>query len=1092
MTTKNPWLGLASYEEPKNDGNDYLFCGRDDETLDVVRLIDNNLFVTLYGSSGIGKTSLLRAGVIPILRRKDYFPLYVRLSQEPVEISYAEAIVRKLQNSGLTTESGAAMKHLDGNDRLYLWNYFATTRFLKDGREIYPVFILDQFEEVFREGEKAKAELLLKQIYVLLNDELEMPDEAGYSADTNYRFVASIREDFLFVLEDSIDELSMDLYKNNRYRLRPMKPENARQVVLLLGKDCIEESEKEEIAERVIELATNSKKHYIDTLLLSLVCAITFEKQSDSKLSLSDYDFWGDNPMRVYYQEAIKPLGGEQVRYIQNNLINKNGSRSKVLQKVLEKELGKETSLSLLKGTYRIFSLTSDEYVELLHDQLALTIFEDRDAFEERERNWKLMEMKSRFVAEKANKLIEEGDSYLAQRILIDVLPRSIEKPDKPYTIEAESVLRNAFSRQSTVLYGHSSDIYSAVFSPNGKRIVSTSADAIKIWNAESGQVLHNLKGHLDIVRYASFSPDNNFIVSASKDGTMKIWDAESGTEIRTLSEHTMHQCNSATFSPNGKLIVSASGDGSVRIWDTQTGQLIKTMTGHSFWVQFATFSPDGNKIVSASSDNTIKIWDAVSGREILSIMGHAKDVNFASFSPDGRMIVSASSDNNIGIWDAASGLKILLLQGHTDHVRSANFSPDGEYIASASWDNTIRIWHTKTGQEIHTYRDHNAPVRFVAFSPDGCRLISASNDKTIRLRDIKSTEKNHTFSIDPSNVIFGENNRFIKISSNGKRMVSVNRKDNRVCVWDAESGKMISALGFSSHIENFAISPNGELVVIAYYSDYDDYQFSESKIDDDAFEKIKERSTIKVWDVIARQEIRTIKGTELLSLSSSLLFTPDCRGIIISSSYIYPELWDVSGKKKVLIPSKGRVLSISSDGKYIVAESEFYSDYSLTIWNVTEEIQISTLRGHLDRISCATFSPDCKHIASASNDKTVKIWDVKTGKEMHTLKGHSDEVHYASFSPDGKYIISSSQHNLIIWNVEYEREVLNWTLYAIESVVEFISHLSKELHIFIADANGPIYFIPFPPLQELIDQTRERFKDRPLTPEERRMYYLE
>ena len=98
MTTKNPWLGLASYEEPKNDGNDYLFCGRDEETLDMVRLIDNNLFITLYGSSGIGKTSLLRAGVIPILRRKDYFPLYVRLSQEPAEISYAEAIVRKLQS----------------------------------------------------------------------------------------------------------------------------------------------------------------------------------------------------------------------------------------------------------------------------------------------------------------------------------------------------------------------------------------------------------------------------------------------------------------------------------------------------------------------------------------------------------------------------------------------------------------------------------------------------------------------------------------------------------------------------------------------------------------------------------------------------------------------------------------------------------------------------------------------------------------------------------------------------------------------------------------------------------------------------------
>lgn len=101
MITKNPWRGLASYEEPQGTSDDYLFCGRDEETMDMVRLIDNNLFITLYGSSGIGKTSLLKAGVIPILKRRDYYPLYVRLSQEPTEISYAEAIVKKLQNSDL-------------------------------------------------------------------------------------------------------------------------------------------------------------------------------------------------------------------------------------------------------------------------------------------------------------------------------------------------------------------------------------------------------------------------------------------------------------------------------------------------------------------------------------------------------------------------------------------------------------------------------------------------------------------------------------------------------------------------------------------------------------------------------------------------------------------------------------------------------------------------------------------------------------------------------------------------------------------------------------------------------------------------------
>lgn len=348
MTTKNPWLGLASYEEPKNDGNDYLFCGRDEETMDVVRL-----------------------------------------SQEPAEISYAEAIVHKLQKSCLTTESGITMKHPEGNDRLYLWNYFATTRFFNEGREVYPVIILDQFEEVFREGDKAKAELLLKQIYVLLNDELEMPDEAGYSSDTNYRFVASIREDFLFVLEDSIDENSLDLYKNNRYRLRPMKPEQARQVVLVPGKGCIEESEIDKVAERIVALAKRDKRGDIDTLLLSLVCAGSFDKKAGEKITLSDLAIWKNNPMEVYYQDAIKGLSANQVRYIQQHLIRDDGSRRRVDVEEVKSALGEATYRQLTQGTNRLFALGDKGQVELLHDQLGLAVFKERKSAEEKEQKRK-------------------------------------------------------------------------------------------------------------------------------------------------------------------------------------------------------------------------------------------------------------------------------------------------------------------------------------------------------------------------------------------------------------------------------------------------------------------------------------------------------------------------------------------------------------------------------------------------------------------------------------------------------------------------------------------------------------------------------
>ena len=526
MTYHNPWLGLASYEETKGAENDYKFCGRDEETLDVVRLIDNNLFITLYGSSGIGKTSLLRAGVIPILRKKDYYPLYVRLSQETKEISYAEAIVQMLQNSGLTQESGAKTKHPEGNDRLYLWNYFATTRFYNEGREVYPVIILDQFEEVFREGDKAKAELLLKQIYLLLNDELEMPDEAGYSADTNYRFVASIREDFLFVLEDSIDANSLDLYKNNRYRLRPMKPENAREVVLIPGKDCIEENEKEAIAERIISLATRPQSDAIDTLLLSLVCAGTYDKKAGQKISLDDLSIWKNNPMEVYYQEAVKGLSADQVRYIQQHLIREDGSRKRIDSKEVKTALGENTYQQLTLGKNRLFALGDKGQVELLHDQLGMAIYEERKAFEERERKKKFRrrisvigimvlavagvfmfqnhslkqqqrqarENRLRFVAEKSITLTDKGDSYSARVLALDLLPEDIEK--NSHLPEAEAALRYAFDHQSAKLKGHTAAVNTICFSTDGKYILSSSMDGtVKLWDTRSGMCLRTYTG---------------------------------------------------------------------------------------------------------------------------------------------------------------------------------------------------------------------------------------------------------------------------------------------------------------------------------------------------------------------------------------------------------------------------------------------------------------------------------------------------------------------------------------------------------------------------------------------------------------------
>lgn len=1091
MITKNPWRGLASYEEPQGTSDDYLFCGRDEETMDMVRLIDNNLFITLYGSSGIGKTSLLKAGVIPILKRRDYYPLYVRLSQEPTEISYAEAIVKKLQNSDLKEERSIALEHADGNDRLYLWNYFATTRFRNaNEREVYPVIILDQFEEVFRDADKQKAELLLQQIYLLLNDELEMPNQEGYNDETNYRFVASIREDFLFVLEDSIDEFSLDLYKNNRYRLRPMKPENARQVVLMPGKDCIEEIEKEKVAERVIELSKNNSKNAIDTLLLSLVCASTFDKKPETKLSRLDFEFWGNNPMRVYYQEAIKQLKTDQVRYIQNNLINKDGSRRRVQMQVLKTNLGEDIYDSLLKGAHRILTLTADGQLELLHDQIALTIFEDRDAYEERERNWKFMEMQSRLVVERTKALADENP-YLAQLLLLEILPTNISHPNRPFLIEAEFLLRKATSNPCYSFPGLY-EVISAMFSPNGDLIISTGTSKAAVWNPRTGSLLFTLEGHSAPIKSGCFSHDGKRIVTASNDRTVRIWEASNGHLVHVLIGHKF-VVQSAYFSPDDKHIVSASWDKTIKIWNAQSGDLERTLTGHSNSVLCATYSPNSKQIASASSDHTIMIWDVKTGLALHTLHGHTDVVYSVDYSPDGQRIVSAG-DTTLKIWDAKTGVLIRNIEAHNDQVLYVTYSMDGKFIASTSKDSTIKIWDAEDGvclQVLDTSRSNT-----ISFNQNSKQVVSAGGGMTIWTikPDYSHYHRMQNIGIRRIGSLFINPNgkqllrqEYIEHSNGGKNKEEVNPE---LVLRDGKTGDYIS--NFGKHISDFNFSPNGRWIVTAY---------------DD--------NTIRIWDAVSRECIKTfIVNSQPIH---AICFNPD-GSQIVSTETNAVRIW-CSTTGELLHSFEGTdfvTANYSNDGKKIISVSIKNIDLSKT--NKDTEIT---------RLSLFDYG-------SKTFIVHLQAWDVVSGSKLFE-RTETIEATNISVRLSGTLVLLSDSSfdfhsGVLLWNVETNKETILHISSSLRSsfdishdgkrlvqcdgfhnyiqvsdidtgdVIQTFVNIDTEDVIFSLDDRNVLYSTPSgkvgvlycPPLQELIDQTRERFKDRPLTAEERRMYYLE
>jgi WD40 repeat protein len=307
-------------------------------------------------------------------------------------------------------------------------------------------------------------------------------------------------------------------------------------------------------------------------------------------------------------------------------------------------------------------------------------------------------------------------------------------------------------------LKGHTTWVHSAVFSPDGKTVVTASYDkTARIWDVVTGKELRKLKGHfdttvnsldfsdLDTVNSAVFSLDGKMVVTASSDKTARIWDVATGKELHKLDEHTRN-VKSAVFSHDGKRVITTSV-GSARIWDVATGKLLHKLlhklvasdgkpyssSGIDFVVEVnsAVFSPDDKTVVTASKGKTVQIWDVVTGELLHSSEGHTSSVNSAVFSPDGTMVVTASSDKTTRIWDVATGKELHKLEGHTWSVNSAVFSSDNKTVVTASKDGTARIWDAETGKELHKLEGHSKNVSSVAFSPDGKRIVTASWDNT-------------------------------------------------------------------------------------------------------------------------------------------------------------------------------------------------------------------------------------------------------------------------------------------------------------------------------------------------------------------------
>ena len=252
-------------------------------------------------------------------------------------------------------------------------------------------------------------------------------------------------------------------------------------------------------------------------------------------------------------------------------------------------------------------------------------------------------------------------------------------------------------------LEGHTGRVYSVSFSPDGTTLASGSGDTtgelwepgdgtVKLWDMATRENIATLEGHTDQVGSVVFSPDGTMLASASDDGTVKLWDVATRAEIATLEGHTSY-VGSVVFSPDGTMLASGGGDETVKLWDMATRENIATLKGHTSYVNSVIFSPDGTRLASGSWDGTVKLWDVATRENIATLEGHTDLVWSVIFSPDGTRLASGSFDGTVKLWDVASREEIATLKGHTSWVESVVFSSDGTLLASGSVDGTILLW---------------------------------------------------------------------------------------------------------------------------------------------------------------------------------------------------------------------------------------------------------------------------------------------------------------------------------------------------------------------------------------------------------------
>lgn len=1143
---KNPWLGLESYREGE------VIYGRDDDIRDLSQSVLNDTETLLYGKSGIGKSSILNAGILPAARRAGFLPVIIRLSHKG-EVPYLEQLCQALQDNGVHCRELVPPKDKTSEG---FYEFFHRHIFCNsEGERVKLLIIFDQFEEIFTLQEnlsikKGFFESMADQLNDILPGYLqEMVDVSGhdglqvvesddinevfadlnlgveqnvadYVHDNEIHFIFTIREDFLSEFE--YYSATIPSLKQNRYGLRPISEEQASQIILRPVPGLIDKSVARLIIEKVTGRNDFDLDGYaeieVDSALLSLYLNRLYEAKEGDTITAELIEHKGSEIIADFYDEAVSAISASSVEYFETVLLNGQGRRDNVtvydalnIGNVTQHEINVLCDKKIL----RCFNYAGNFRLEFIHDILCPVVIKHREQIDldkqkallnqEKKKNrkrlfsmlmllavaagivtflyrsvnrlddlnnelvlqqQKILRSQQKLLSVKIKQLQDNGDSYLARRLALNVLSLEHAEGVEHTSASFKSVLREISNANTAVLKPHNSAVEDVAFSPVEPLLASVSDTAIFLWNTTNGMLVKKLSDPDDKMSCVAFSSDGAYIAAGMYSGAIKVYSRETGQEVLAMQEKHKGRVRYVTYISDDARIVSASTDKSIVFWNPADGSRVKTMPDvHVDEVLYLAFSNDCRRMASASADKTIAVWDIKADTLVTYLRGHEDWVRSVSFNPaDNNYLLSASDDGRIGLWNIETG------EGSEFHlansiVTRALYSPDAKNIVASYRDGSVRVWDAETQTEsTHLQGTHNTSyVNAVAISPDCSMFASAGSDNVARLWDLKSPLRTAQYPLVDGNLLH--------VSARGDYivvMVGDEKDQNMVACYDArklDQGPIWTDIIKGKKFRHSVINPDRNLVAVVGYG------------------------TILIRDLLTGEIINRNdechKGW-IYSIASS----PDGQYMVSAGFDKSIKIWDWE-----LNPVKQRFdchdklicsVGFSLDGKRIVSAS---ADCTCKVWNVDEFINQESivpivLKGHQSDVMSAVFSRDGRNVLSASRDKTAKLWDVDSVQCIKTFVGHGGMVNAAVFSADEDEVVTASSDKIVrVWSVQTEKELIG--LYGHKESVTAIAADSKVSTIYTVSHDGTLQVWDYPSLTDVIQDIRRRFGRYPLTDEE-------